>query len=144
MIHLPKKVNQTKARLGIPGRFRSNAKCFIYALYGDSLPWAFQHAGYSPSAVVQTVCTCLMVSLVWPALQVGGLLFAAVNRRSDAGSVRACHVRTMIPARASAEVGRVGVAESLKIDGIKRLDPAQGQGADKILITEVMFSNVAS
>lgn len=28
MIHLPKKVNQTKARLGSPHRFRSNAKCF--------------------------------------------------------------------------------------------------------------------
>jgi len=56
----------------------------IYALFGDSLPWIFRHAGYSPTAVAQTVwygldgvyglAAAVMVSLVFVYIVFGSVL----------------------------------------------------------------------
>ena len=63
-----------------------------YALFGESLPWLFRHAGYSPSAVAQTVwygldgvfglAAGVMVSLVFVYI-----VFGAVLESTGAGSV---------------------------------------------------------
>ncbi|KPQ21957.1 MAG: Tripartite ATP-independent transporter, DctM component, partial [Rhodobacteraceae bacterium HLUCCA24] len=64
----------------------------IYALFGDSLPWIFRHAGYSLSAVSQTVwfsldgvfglAAAVMVSLVFVYI-----VFGAVLESTGAGAI---------------------------------------------------------
>ncbi|WP_112323696.1 TRAP transporter permease [Oceanibium sediminis] len=58
--------------------------CVVYALFGDSLPWIFRHAGYSLSSVSQTVwysldgvfgiAAAVMVSLVFVYIVFGSVL----------------------------------------------------------------------
>ena len=74
------------------------ALSLIYALYGDSLPWIFRHAGYSPAAVAQTVwygldgvyglAAAVMVSLVFVYI-----IFGAVLESTGAGEAM-LHVAT--------------------------------------------------
>lgn len=64
----------------------------LYALFGESLPWLFRHAGYSPEAVVQTVwygldgvfglAAGVMVSLVFIYI-----IFGAVLESTGAGAI---------------------------------------------------------
>ena len=66
MIHLPKEVNQTKTPLGIPHRFRSNAKCFKPSA-GEVFRYPFllkreQMAGETEGRKARPVCIAVTVA----------------------------------------------------------------------------------
>lgn len=81
----------TRRAIGAPLAILA-ALLLIYALFGESLPWLFRHAGYSPSAVAQTVwygldgvfglAAGVMVSLVFVYI-----VFGAVLESTGAGGV---------------------------------------------------------